>query len=294
MKILCAIDGSRQSQWGLNWLSRLCSPQDDALLLVHAVDMTRYKNLPRMHQNARSSLVKVLEFSLEGAAQLLEQAELKAAGSWGQVRARLLRGSPAEVIARLAKREKVDLLVVGSRGVTEFQPMLLGSVSRKLLAQAPCPVLVVKKPAKALTRVVLGADGSMESWEAVALVQAWHSEVRPQVTVASIVPPLPLESLRVPARAIAVGDQVEGTLRREAQKLAARVAGTLRKAGFIAKGIVLSGSPGAELVKLARCERTELIVVGSRSGRSPHEYFLGSVADTVAKHAPCSVLVHRQ
>ncbi|MGE5800608.1 MAG: universal stress protein [Syntrophaceae bacterium] len=294
MKILCAIDGSRQSQWGLNWLSRLCSPQDDALLLVHAVDMTRYKNLPRMHQNARSSLVKVLEFSLEGAAQLLEQAELKAAGSWGQVRARLLRGSPAEVIARLAKREKVDLLVVGSRGVTEFQPMLLGSVSRKLLAQAPCPVLVVKKPAKALTRVVLGADGSMESWEAVALVQAWPSEVRPQVTVASIVPPLPLESLRVPARAIAVGDQVEGTLRREAQKLAARVAGTLRKAGFIAKGIVLSGSPGAELVKLARCERAELIVVGSRSGRSPHEYFLGSVADTVAKHAPCSVLVHRQ
>lgn len=294
MKILCAIDGSRQSQWGLNWLSRLCSPQDDALLLVHAVDMTRYKNLPRMHQNARSSLVKVLEFSLEGAAQLLEQAELNAAGSWGQVRARLLRGSPAEVIARLAKREKVDLLVVGSRGVTEFQPMLLGSVSRKLLAQAPCPVLVVKKPAKALTRVVLGADGSMESWEAVALVQAWPSEVRPQVTVASIVPPLPLESLRVPARAIAVGDQVEGTLRREAQKLAARVAGTLRKAGFIAKGIVLSGSPGAELVKLARCERAELIVVGSRSGRSPHEYFLGSVADTVAKHAPCSVLVHRQ
>ncbi len=294
MKILCAIDGSRQSQWGLNWLSRLCSPQDDALLLVHAVDMTRYKNLPRMHQNARSSLVKVLEFSLEGAAQLLEQAELKAAGSWGQVRARLLRGSPAEVIARLAKREKVDLLVVGSRGVTEFQPMLLGSVSRKLLAQAPCPVLVVKKPAKALTRVVLGADGSMESWEAVALVQAWPSEVRPQVTVASIVPPLPLESLRVPARAIAVGDQVEGTLRREAQKLAARVAGTLREAGFIAKGIVLSGSPGAELVKLARCERAELIVVGSRSGRSPHEYFLGSVADTVAKHAPCSVLVHRQ
>lgn len=294
MKILCAIDGSRQSQWGLNWLSRLCSPQDDALLLVHAVDMTRYKNLPRMHQNARSSLVKILEFSLEGAAQLLEQAELKAAGSWGQVRARLLRGSPAEVIARLAKREKVDLLVVGSRGVTEFQPMLLGSVSRKLLAQAPCPVLVVKKPAKALTRVVLGADGSMESWEAVALVQAWPSEVRPQVTVASIVPPLPLESLRVPARAMAVGDQVEGTLRREAQKLAARVAGTLREAGFIAKGIVLSGSPGAELVKLARCERAELIVVGSRSGRSPHEYFLGSVADTVAKHAPCSVLVHRQ
>lgn len=294
MKILCAIDGSRQSQWALNWLSRVCSPQNDALLLVHTVDLTQYNNLSRMDQDARASLVKVLEFSLEGAAQLLEWAELKAATSWGQVRARLLRGSPAEVIARIAKREKVDLVVVGSRGVTEFQPMLLGSVSRKLLAQAPCPVLVVKKPAKALKRVVMGADGSMESWGAIGLFETWPSEVRPQVTVASIVPPLPLESLRVPARAVAVGDQVEGTLRREAQKLAARVAGTLRRAGFPAKGIVLSGPPGAELVKLARRERAELIVVGSRSGRSHHEYFLGSVTDTVAKHAPCSVLVYRR
>ncbi|HLZ32688.1 MAG TPA: universal stress protein [Nitrospira sp.] len=294
MKILCAIDGSRQSQWALNWLSHFCSPQDDALWLVHAVDMTQYKNLSRMDRNARSRLVKVLDFSLEGAAQLLEWAELKAASSWGQVRARLLRGSPAEVIARLAGREKIDLLVVGSRGVTEFQPMLLGSVSRKLLAQAPCPVLVVKKPANGLTRVVLGADGSMESWDAAAMLKAWLSESRPQVTVASIVPPLPLESLRVPARAVAVGDQVEGALRREAQKLAARVAGTLRSAGFPAKGIVLSGPPGAELVKLARCERAGLIVVGSRSGRRPHEYFLGSVADTVVKHAPCSVLVYRR
>ena len=43
--------------------------------------------------------------------------------------------------------------------------MLLGSVSRKLLMQAPCPVLVVKKPMTGLKRVVLGADGSIESWK---------------------------------------------------------------------------------------------------------------------------------
>jgi nucleotide-binding universal stress UspA family protein len=113
------------------------------------------------------------------------------------------------------------------------------------------------------------------------------------VTVASVIPPFPLESIRVPSRALAVGNQVEGVLRREAQKLAARVARTLRKAGFSAKGIVLSGHPGAELVTLAGLERANLIVVGSRSRRSAREYFMGSVADTVVKHAPCSVLVYR-
>jgi nucleotide-binding universal stress UspA family protein len=293
MNILCAFDGSRYSQWALDWLPHLTSPDDCSLMLVHAVDMTQYKTLPRLDRKSRSALVKVLEFSLEGAARLLEGAEVRAGKTWGDVRAKLLRGHPAEVIAHSAKRERADLLVIGSRGVTEFQPMLLGSVSRRLLMQASCPVLVVKKRAKTLERVVLGADGSIESWEAVAWLKQLPEQIRPAVTVASVIPPLPLESIRVPARALAVGDQVEGVLRREAQKLATRVSGTLRKAGFSAKGIVLSGSPGAELVKLAGCERAELIIVGSRSGRSAHEYFMGSVADMVVKHAPCSVLVYR-
>ena len=293
MKILCAIDGSRYSQWALDWLPHVCSPDDCSLLLVHAVDMTQFKSLPKLDRKTRSALVNLLDCSLESAARVLEWAELKAAASWGPVRAKLLRGNPADAVARSAQREQADLLVIGSRGVTEFQPMLLGSVSRKLLMQAPCPVLVVKKPANRLKRVVLGADGSIESWEAVAWLRGLPENSRPAVTVASVIPPLPMEGLRLPSPSIAVGDRVKGVLRREAQKLAVRVAGTLRKAGFSAKGIVLSGPPGAELVILAARERANLIVVGSRSGRSAHEYFMGSVADTVVKHAPCSVLVYR-
>jgi nucleotide-binding universal stress UspA family protein len=255
--------------------------------------MGQFKPLSKLDRKTRSALVNVLDCSLEGAARLLEAAELKVSTSWDSVRAKLLRGSPAVAVARSVKREQPDLLVIGSRGVTEFQPMLLGSVSRKLLMQAPCPVLLVKKPTAVLKRVLLGADGSIESWEAAAWLERLPEHSRPSVTVASVIPPLPMESLRVPSRALAVGNQVEGVLRREAQKLAARVAGTLRKAGLSAKGIVLSGSPGAELVTLAARERANLIVVGSRSGRSAREYFMGSAADTVVKHAPCSVLVYR-
>lgn len=293
MRILCAIDGSRHSQWALDWLPHICRPDDCSLLLVHAVDMTQFKSLSKLDRKTRSVLASVLEYSLEGAARVLERAELKAAASWRSVRAKLLRGSPAYAVARSARREQADLLVIGSRGVTEFQPMLLGSASRKLLMQAPCPVLVVKKPANTLKRVVLGADGSIESWEAAAWLRGLPEHIRPSVTVASVIPPLPMEGLRLPSPYLAVGDQVKGLLRREAQKLAVQVAGTLRKAGFDAKGIVLSGSPGAELVTLAARERVNLIVVGSRSGRSAHEYFMGSVADRVVKHAPCSVLVYR-
>jgi nucleotide-binding universal stress UspA family protein len=293
MKIVCAIDGSRYSEWALDWLRRLCALEKNSLLLVHAVDMTQFKTLPTLDQKSRSALVKVLEYSLEGAARLLEGAEVKAARTWGNVRAKLLRGRPAEVIARSAEREGADLLVLGSRGVTEFQPMLLGSVSRKVLMRACSPVLVVKKPAARFKKVVLGMDGSVESWKAVGWLRRLPEKLRPAVIVATVVPPLPLESVRLPARALAVGDQVEGFLRRESNKLASRAAGTLRNDGFPAKGLAVAGSPAAELVELAGRERADLIVVGSRSRRDAQEYFMGSVADTVVKHARCSVLVYR-
>jgi nucleotide-binding universal stress UspA family protein len=49
-------------------------------------------------------------------------------------------GHPAEVITRIAADEHFDLIVVGSRGLSGFQLVLLGSVSH----HARCPVLIVK------------------------------------------------------------------------------------------------------------------------------------------------------
>ena len=56
-----------------------------------------------------------------------------------------LDGDPAGEILR-ACEEDVDLLVVGSRGYGPLTRVLLGSVSRKLACEAPCPVLVVRRP----------------------------------------------------------------------------------------------------------------------------------------------------
>jgi len=53
-------------------------------------------------------------------------------------------GEPAEEIVDLARLEHVDLIVLGSRGLSPVKEMLLGSVSNKVLHTAPCPVLVVR------------------------------------------------------------------------------------------------------------------------------------------------------
>jgi len=60
------------------------------------------------------------------------------------VRPRVIAGHPAEAIVRAARRDGVDLLVVGSRGLTGVKAAALGSVSQAVAQLAPCPVLIVK------------------------------------------------------------------------------------------------------------------------------------------------------
>ena len=57
---------------------------------------------------------------------------------------RSVTGDPAQEICDLAKEGQYDLIVIGTRGHGLFTELLLGSVSHKVIAHAPCPVLVIR------------------------------------------------------------------------------------------------------------------------------------------------------
>ena len=59
-------------------------------------------------------------------------------------RCRHEHGHPAEQIIRVAEEEEADLIVMGSRGLSEWKALLLGSVSDHVLHHAHCSVLIVR------------------------------------------------------------------------------------------------------------------------------------------------------
>lgn len=62
-----------------------------------------------------------------------------------QTEIEMVTGDPAEEIIRLSNIYKVDLIVIGSRGLTGLKRILEGSVSSQVVADANCSVLVVKE-----------------------------------------------------------------------------------------------------------------------------------------------------
>jgi len=82
-------------------------------------------------------LNKASEELVEPFIKMLEQGEVK-------FDVRILEGAPGNKIPEVAKIEKIDLIVMGSRGITNFTGLFLGSVAHQVLHKSECPVFIAK------------------------------------------------------------------------------------------------------------------------------------------------------
>ena len=136
-RIVCGIDDSPGARDAARTAAKLSEGLGLPLQLVHVARATAPG-----HLTAYSAPASEEEQLRKGALLLREVVEELA------IRAehRLELGEPAERLAEIAKDERSPMLVVGSRGHGGFRASMLGSVSRQLVATAPCPLIVVPPP----------------------------------------------------------------------------------------------------------------------------------------------------
>ena len=134
-RIAVAIDGSKAACRALEWAIAEADRRDADLLVVHAWQYP-YESTSERFERGR-------DIAQVDAATVIEEATRKAAGRRaGVVDSHLVEGSAVEVVLDVADR--VDLVVVGSRGRGGFKSMLLGSVAISVAGGATCPVIVVR------------------------------------------------------------------------------------------------------------------------------------------------------
>jgi nucleotide-binding universal stress UspA family protein/predicted transcriptional regulator len=134
-KILVAVDGSEYSRKAFHYACMLARNNGSPLKILNVIEG---------YVNIGYSISKQLE---KTSNEILHKYENKA-GSLGvaSVSTRQSRGNPADEILKIANGEKVDTIVVGSRGLySTLKDFVLGSTSYKLAHYSKCTVIIVKK-----------------------------------------------------------------------------------------------------------------------------------------------------
>ncbi|MCS6291489.1 MAG: universal stress protein [Nitrospira sp.] len=145
LRVMLATDGSADAQRAARVLATLPELREIAVVSVARPLGAEKLVLDRFHDaESRKMQAKFIRHRKELAHQAIEGAMEALKGIQAPLRTRVLSGHPAQTIVRAAQREGVDLLVVGSRGLTGVKAISLGSVSRAVAQLATCPVLIVK------------------------------------------------------------------------------------------------------------------------------------------------------
>jgi nucleotide-binding universal stress UspA family protein len=100
-------------------------------------------------QRMQSQLVAVSVAAGEGeiktAMEVTAKLQNVAAARGLALETMVLRGKPDEAIVKAAQAKQADLIILGSHGRTGLRRLLMGSVAERVIGQAHCPVLVVKR-----------------------------------------------------------------------------------------------------------------------------------------------------
>lgn len=203
------------------------------------------------------------------------------------VETRVVAGRPAQVVAAEAERLRAGLVILGTRGRSVVQGLLLGSVARYVLHAASRPVMVVHQAVPGIRRIVVGVDGG-ENVRAVATVARGLADATSaQITLVHVVETDPAFAQR-PERFGIAPDVFRVGVQARAEKLF----GAPRPiVGPEAVERVVYGLPVDALRHEAAREGAEIVVVGRRgdSGLDVDSWF--SVSFALAIQGPFATVV---
>jgi nucleotide-binding universal stress UspA family protein len=149
-KILVAIDGSGESMLAADYAIDMAKKNNAELIVLNVIhSQTKYLYSPSyawrpVTPSTTNSIIKNQEAEAQGWLAIVKEKAND--NKITKLRTEFIIDPTSIVgaIVEYAERENIDLLVIGSRGLTGFKKLLIGSVASGVVTHAHCPVMVVK------------------------------------------------------------------------------------------------------------------------------------------------------
>jgi len=144
MKILIPIDGSLHSKKALEFGADLALRYTAKLCILHVLHESPGSDTISL--GAASVTVEASQENLDKSAHGLMEKAKKVATDMGcsDVETIARGGHPSQQIVRCASKKGIDVIVLGSRGLSDIKGLLLGSVSHQVNNLAECTVITVR------------------------------------------------------------------------------------------------------------------------------------------------------
>jgi nucleotide-binding universal stress UspA family protein len=273
--ILVALDGTPEGTTVLPVARALARARQAELLLVR-VTATVLESAPENAAASQYFADVVRDYDL---------AELN-------VRGELRHGDVVEQLLAAASEANADLIAMATHGRSGVARAWFGSVTERVLAESPVPVLVLRADSEVhtdLKTVLIPVESSPGSATALAMVRELAGATNVRAILLQVVAPLPRWGAGVE---ISPGWEEEA--RTGAQQFVERLAARLREQSIAAEGMAVIGPVPETIGRVAREQHTDLIVMSTHALTGPRRALLGSVADAVVRTAGLPVLLIRQ
>ncbi|MBI5577651.1 MAG: universal stress protein [Deltaproteobacteria bacterium] len=202
-------------------------------------------------------------------------------------------GDPYREILRLARKEDVDMIIMGAHsreediGATKHRSVT-GSTMRKVAKAARCAVVVVNRPCttcwRLFSNIVVGTDFSKASFSAFLWAFKLAREVGAKLHIFHSID-ITAEGLTLPAGQTTIEQRVKEARRRIEQTYIPKLQGYDKYSMEVWEGI-----PYVEILKFARDRQADLIVMAHHTREiDPEEAELGSTVEQVVLRAACPV-----
>jgi nucleotide-binding universal stress UspA family protein len=277
-RILVATDGSEPAQAAVSLAANFARASGASVEVVHVWNLEVHRRHGVWDVETRSEAREVVE----SAVDRIRSLDVEAEGDILDADSSQVAGALAEA----ARKYDADLVVVGSRGLSDWQSLVSAhSVSHQLLTKVDCPVLIVRGPSPASEhqskRVLLAIAGGDDIEPGVAAAVAAAAAPGSAVLVVHVAQTL------YAAQGLTYVERDE-----EIQATLARATTLLRDVGVATDAIVTPSGPVAQqVIEVAAKWGADIIVIGSSRMGDLGSLLLGSVTHSLLRTSDRPVLV---